>query len=103
MDAFPDIYKWSIHEIEGLFSDAERDLIIHAFKGFSIAASSAGDMLSARCRIIMDADDRKIEEIKRDEFLAKIGALPKSLVMILEIWASREAKKNETGEPHEHR
>ena len=34
LEAFPDIYRWSIHEFQGVFPEAERALIVRAFRGF---------------------------------------------------------------------
>jgi hypothetical protein len=93
LDAFPDIYRWSIHEFQGIFPEAQRALIVRAFKGFCINPASAGAMLPARCRIVMESDEKASRGIDRDAFFAKMDALPKCLVMIIEIWASCEAGK----------
>ena len=93
LEAFPDIYRWSIHEFQGVFPEAERALIVRAFRGFDIVPGFAGEMLPARCRIVMESDESAFQDIDGDAFFAKIAALPKSLVMIVEIWASSEAEK----------
>lgn len=90
LEAFPDIYRWSIREFQGIFPEAEQALIVRAFKGFSIYPPSAEEILAARCRIVMESDEKAFRG-DRDVLLAKMEALPKCLVMIIEIWASCEA------------
>ena len=58
LEAFPDIYRWSIREFQGIFPEAEQALIVRAFKGFSIYPPSAEEILAARCRIVMESDEK---------------------------------------------
>ena len=51
----------------------------------------------------MESDESAFQDINRDAFFAKIASSSQKPGHDLEIWASSEAKKNETGKPHEHR
>lgn len=93
LEAFHDIYRWTEHELVAIFSEEERNLIIDAFRGFSISPDAAGQMLTARCTVFLNSVDQKRRGIDRHKFFAKVRNLPKSVAMIVEIWAANEARE----------
>ncbi len=88
-DAFPVLYRKTLHDLRGMFSDGELSLIIDVFNGLILTPGRAGQQigLSVADGIALDRLDEKLG-VGPEALNKKISALPVFSRACLEIWAN---------------
>jgi hypothetical protein len=89
LDAFPALYRRTLHDLRGKFSWGELSLIVDVFNATALMPQIAGQHLDAQVADGIDLDhlDQKWE-IDGTALNAKISALPIFTAACLEIWAN---------------
>ena len=100
LDAFPALYRRTLHDMRGVFSRGELSLMIDVFNATALMPGLAGQHLDAQVAdgIELDRLDEKWE-IDGTALNNKIAALPIFARACLEIWANGFWYREKTEEP----
>lgn len=88
LEAFPVLYRRTLHEMRGRFSEGELSLMIDVFNGTWLTPDLAGQHLGVQCSdgIALDGLDEKWG-VEKDGFLDRVRTLTVFQAACLELWA----------------
>ena len=89
LDAVPQLYRRTLHDLRGRFGRGELSLMIDAFNTTALMPGILGQHLALQCSDGIDLDglDKKWE-IGKNPFLERIRALTLFEAACLELWAT---------------
>lgn len=89
LQGFPALYKHTLRELKGKFTDGELKLMIDVFNSTALTPIMAGQQLDLQVLDGMELDglDQKWE-VDKAELMAKVNALTIFQAACLEIWAN---------------
>jgi|GEM_PF-5836676 hypothetical protein len=101
LDAFPAIWERTAYEAKRAFTRGEMRFIKKAFESCeSLSPSSAGQLIISLCTHLAESsDEAEGMGVKWETLVAKLLAMPRSSLMMMEIWlyGLSRAKKRVAG------